>query len=463
MRARRSPRSSTRSPATTSPLGDRIDMAYMNSQVTRGRGEMVVTATGMATEVGHISGMLSGVEQEKTPLTKQLDQLTVLITIMAGGRAGADRHPRARPRRRLRHDLPRSASRWRSPRSRPACPRSSRCCCRSAPSNSRRKGAIVKRLKSVETLGSTSAICSDKTGTLTLNQMTARELVVVGRRFNVDGEGYSTEGKILRVAGSGDAPLEPFLLPMALANDAVIRDGACIGDPTEGALVVLAAKGGLDVDETRRTYPRVGEVPFDAEYKLMATFHEMTDERRRRRSCAASSRVRPTCCWRARPRTSTPTAAARDGRRRSGDGAGRERPARERRPARAGRGAGATSTRRRSTAGADLLRRRPGPRASGADRHRRSAPQGGEGRDRAVQGRRHPRPDDHRRPRHHGGRDRRPARHRGPGDDRCRVRGHARRAAARPSSTGSASSPASPRRTRCAWSACSSSRATSSP
>ena len=65
------------------PLGDRVDMAYMNSQVTRGRGEMVVTATGMSSEVGHISGMLSGVEQEKTPLTKQLDQLTVLITIMA--------------------------------------------------------------------------------------------------------------------------------------------------------------------------------------------------------------------------------------------------------------------------------------------------------------------------------------------------------------------------------------------
>ena len=76
-------RSSTRSTATDVPLGDRIDMAYMNSQVTRGRGEMVVTATGMSTEVGHISGMLSGVEQEKTPLTKQLDQLTVLITIMA--------------------------------------------------------------------------------------------------------------------------------------------------------------------------------------------------------------------------------------------------------------------------------------------------------------------------------------------------------------------------------------------
>ena len=94
------------------PLGDRIDMAYMNSQVTRGRGEMVVTATGMSSEVGHISGMLSGVEQEKTPLTKQLDQLTVVITIMAAAALvfivvlGLD------PRRGLRHALPRRASAW---------------------------------------------------------------------------------------------------------------------------------------------------------------------------------------------------------------------------------------------------------------------------------------------------------------------------------------------------------------
>jgi Ca2+-transporting ATPase len=139
------------------------------------------------------------------------------------------------------------------------------------------KGAIVKRLRSVETLGSTSAICSDKTGTLTLNQMTARQLVVVGRRYSIEGEGYSTVGKILRVAGETDTPLEPFLMPMALANDAAVHDGEIVGDPTEAALVVLAAKGGIDVDETRRVYPRVGEVPFDSEYKLMATFHEMED------------------------------------------------------------------------------------------------------------------------------------------------------------------------------------------
>ena len=258
------------------PLGDRVDMAYMNSQVTRGRGEMVVAATGMSTEVGHISGMLSGVEQEKTPLTKQLDQLTIIVTIMAAVAlaviiilglirgedfdslflVGISLAISAIPT-----GLPAVVTMLLSLGTRDLAG----------------KGAIVKRLRSVETLGSTSAICSDKTGTLTLNQMTARQLVVVGRRFNVDGEGYSTEGNILKAAGTDDGPLEPFLLPMALANDAVIRDGACIGDPTEGALVVLAEKGGLDVEETRRLYPRVAEVPFDAEYKLMATFHRMEE------------------------------------------------------------------------------------------------------------------------------------------------------------------------------------------
>jgi Ca2+-transporting ATPase len=260
-------------------LGDRFDMAYMNSQVTRGRGEMVVTATGMSTEVGHISTMLSGVEQEKTPLTKQLDQLTVVITIMAAaalllivvlGLARGDDFDTlffvgiSLAIAAIPTGLPAVVTMLLSLGTRQLA----------------EHGAIVKRLRSVETLGSTSAICSDKTGTLTLNQMTARELVVAGRRFGVDGEGYSTAGQILRVAGSGDCPLEPYLLPMALANDAVIRDGACIGDPTEGALVVVAAKGGLDVEETRRVYPRVAEVPFDAEYKLMATFHEMEHDGR---------------------------------------------------------------------------------------------------------------------------------------------------------------------------------------
>jgi Ca2+-transporting ATPase len=103
---------------------------------------------------------------------------------------------------------------------------------------------------------------------------------VVGRRYAVEGEGYSEVGRILHVAGEGDMELEPFLLPMALANDASVSAGEIVGDPTEAALVVLASKGGLDVAGTRRLYPRVAEVPFDSDYKFMATFHTMEDEGR---------------------------------------------------------------------------------------------------------------------------------------------------------------------------------------
>ncbi|HET8651427.1 MAG TPA: HAD-IC family P-type ATPase [Gaiellaceae bacterium] len=262
------------------PLGDRVDMAYMNSTVTRGRGEMVVTATGMETEVGHISGMLGHVQQEKTPLTRQLDQLTVLITIMAGialvaviviGLIRGDDFDEL-------FLVGISLAVAAIPTGLPAVVTTMLSLGTQALAA---KGAIIKRLRSVETLGSTSAICSDKTGTLTLNQMTARQLVIAGRRYSIDGQGYSTTGKILRTAGETDTDLEPFLLPMALANDASVHDGEIVGDPTEAALVVLAAKGGIDVDETRRAYPRVGEVPFDSEYKFMATFHEMEADGRK--------------------------------------------------------------------------------------------------------------------------------------------------------------------------------------
>jgi P-type Ca2+ transporter type 2C len=261
-------------------LGDRVDMAYMNSTVTRGRGEMVVTATGMTTEVGQISGMLSTVQQEKTPLTRQLDQLTVLLTIMAAAALalvvvlGLIRGDDFDDLFLIGISLAIAAI----PTGLPAVVTTVLSLGTQALAA---KGAIVKRLRSVETLGSTSAICSDKTGTLTLNQMTARQLVVVGRRYSIEGEGYSAEGKILRVAGETDTSFDPFLLPMALANDAAVRDGEIVGDPTEAALVVLAEKGGLDVDETRRIYPRVGEVPFDSDYKFMATFHEMEDDGRK--------------------------------------------------------------------------------------------------------------------------------------------------------------------------------------
>jgi Ca2+-transporting ATPase len=261
------------------PLGDRVDMAYMNTQVTRGTAEILVIATGMVTEVGHISGMLQATGIEETPLTKQLNILTRQIVaialvaliiyiaigkflngqtvnslLLAGVAFAIASIPTALPAV-VTYLLAQGTTALAT------------------------VGAIVKRLRSVETLGATSAINSDKTGTLTLNQMTAVELVIPGQRYTISGGGYSTEGKISRVGGKPNIDLEPYFLPMALASDAVARDGDLVGDPTEGALVVLAGKGGIDAVTTREAYPRLAELPFDAAYKLMATFHRMQDEK----------------------------------------------------------------------------------------------------------------------------------------------------------------------------------------
>ena len=137
--------------------------------------------------------------------------------------------------------------------------------------------AVVKNLTDVETLGATSAINTDKTGTLTMNEMMVSVIYAAGAWFNVEGEGYRKTGAITSVAG---APVPDFTrlgLGLALDSDATVADdGTVVGDPTEAALVVLAAKLGVDAEETRRAYPRLAEVPFDSDYKFMATFHRVT-------------------------------------------------------------------------------------------------------------------------------------------------------------------------------------------
>jgi Ca2+-transporting ATPase len=264
--------------APDAPLGDRTDMVYMNTNVTRGTGEFVVTSTGMNTEVGHISGMLQRQDESKSPLTLQLEKLTKqLVTIAGLALVASVAINMARGQTFTEVFTVAVAFAIAAiPTGLPAVVTTilSRGTRLLADAN-----AIVKRLRSTETLGATSAICSDKTGTLTLNQMTAVELTIPGRRYKISGTGYSSEGKITRVAGEPDIPLEPFMFPLALASDAVVTDaGEMIGDPTEGALVVLASKGGFDPVLTRERYPRVAELPFDTAYKLMATFHRMTDE-----------------------------------------------------------------------------------------------------------------------------------------------------------------------------------------
>jgi Ca2+-transporting ATPase len=258
-------------------LGDRTDMAYMNTNVTRGAGEFVVTATGMTTEVGQISGLLQGEQAVKTPLTRQMDRLTGQILVIAGIALIAS----------MALNLARgetfiavfnAAVAFAIAAIPVGLPTVVTTILAWGTEQLAKAGAIMKRLTSTQTLGSTSAINSDKTGTLTLNQMTAVQMTTVGRRYAVEGKGYSTAGRINRVGGQADVPLDEFLVPMVLASDAVVRDGELIGDPTEGALVVLAAKGGIDAVSTRERYPRIAELPFDAAYKLMATFHKMKNE-----------------------------------------------------------------------------------------------------------------------------------------------------------------------------------------
>lgn len=285
-------------------LGDRLNLAFMNTAVTRGRGEMIVTTTGMNTEIGHIAELLNKTEADKTPLQKQLDRLTIVIACLAGVAfvlmvvmglarqqpfetlfiAGIALAVAAIPT-----GMPAVVTTLYSMGTRVLAG----------------ENAIVKRLPSVETLGSVSAICSDKTGTLTLNKMTAREFTVPGQnRFKVTGEGYATQGELqysgggslgaspwqkgttpyttegqILSAGGAKFDLDPIMLPMALCADARLDGDSLIGDPTEGALIVLAAKGGIDVEGARQMYPRVAEVPFDSDYKFMATFHNMTNEK----------------------------------------------------------------------------------------------------------------------------------------------------------------------------------------
>ncbi len=138
------------------------------------------------------------------------------------------------------------------------------------------QNAIVKDLVSVETLGSVSALNSDKTGTLTMNQMTAVEVLDPVDRYTISGIGYGLDGKVHHAVGSTSS-IDDAILPYIIASDAKLVDGKVVGDPTEGALLVLAHKAGLDIEGSRAKLPRLATLPFDPTYKLMATFNSVTD------------------------------------------------------------------------------------------------------------------------------------------------------------------------------------------
>jgi Ca2+-transporting ATPase len=256
--------------------GDRTNMAFMNTPVTHGSGMMIVTATGADAEVGKIAGMLATTGEEQTPLMKQLNTMTLWIGAAALGTMivmfvlGLSRGESAETLFITAIALAIAAIPT-------ALPTVLQVILSAGAKALAAEKAIVKSLMSVETLGSTSAINSDKTGTLTMNQMTAVEVLDAVDRYTISGIGYGLEGQVQHAAGTSPS-IDDAVLPYIIACDAKLVDGKVVGDPTEGALLVLGHKAGLDIDASREKFPRLATLPFDPGYKLMATFNSATDE-----------------------------------------------------------------------------------------------------------------------------------------------------------------------------------------
>jgi Ca2+-transporting ATPase len=275
-------------------LGDRHNMVFSGTAATYGHGTAIVTATGMQTEMGHIAGLLKETTQEATPLQRELDRtgkllgiaviavavvmIAAIILVQGVGDVaglfdvlilGVALAVAAVP-----EGLPAIVTAVLS----------------IGVQRMARRNAIVRRLAAVETLGSATVVASDKTGTLTKNEITVRVVVTAGGRAKFEGSGYAPEGAVRREDGQTiDGPfrieLEQALVVAARANNAAIRkhDGHWIvqGDPTEAALLVAARKVGLGADALEERFPRFAEVPFSSERKLMSTIHrDMHNQRR---------------------------------------------------------------------------------------------------------------------------------------------------------------------------------------
>lgn len=271
--------------ASQAPLAERSNMAYMGTTVVYGRGEGVACATGMETEMGRIAGLLAGAPEELTPLQEKLNALgktlgavtlaICAVVFLTGFLRGEHTGAHLLEMFLVAVSLAVAAI----PEGLPAVVT---IVLALGMQRMVERNAIVKKLHAVETLGSTTVICTDKTGTLTQNKMAAVRLWCGGASYTVSGSAYGREGVISRgeerASPAEDSDLARALLIAALCNDARVEEEAdgserLAGDPTEGALLGLAAKGGFFPQELIETYPRVAEVPFDSRRKLMSTIH----------------------------------------------------------------------------------------------------------------------------------------------------------------------------------------------
>lgn len=268
-------------------IADRKNLVFFGTIVMYGRASAVVISTGMQTEIGKIAHSIQDIKPEKTPLQKSIQRLGNYIIILVLGAcvlliaSGLIRGlgwieifllAVAAAVSAIPEGLPAVVTVVLAVGMRLMA----------------RRNAIIRRLVAVETLGSTTVICSDKTGTLTLNQMTVKHLYINGQQIKVTGEGYSPKGQFYLgekiIDPKNEEPLKLFLNISALCNDALLtgEKNCCgiVGDPTEGALLILAAKSGLSKEEQELIFPRIDEIPFQSEKQYMATLHAHRDKRR---------------------------------------------------------------------------------------------------------------------------------------------------------------------------------------
>lgn len=276
-------------------LADRHNMGFMSTVVTYGRGKGIVVGTGMETEIGKIATMLQAVEEDSSPLQKKLAEFGKMLGIIClfvcalvfglGVYSGYSDGVLEMAEVQLMLMTAISLAVAAIPEGLPTVVT---IVLALGMQRMAKKNSIMKKLHAVETLGSISVICSDKTGTLTQNQMTVVKAFTLEKMIDLSGEGYDPKGAFLRDGNTVELAAEQdlvFLLKgAALCNDAQLKRAPesglwhIVGDPTEGALVVAAAKGGCRQSELTAQYPRIGELPFDSTRKMMTTFHQAAGE-----------------------------------------------------------------------------------------------------------------------------------------------------------------------------------------
>lgn len=261
-------------------LADRKNMVFASTLVTYGQCRGIVIGTGNQTEIGQISKLISETEELVTPLSRKINHFSEVllyiiialaaVTFFAGLYRG---HPVG--------DTFIAAVALAVAAIPEGLPAAFTIILAIGVSRMAKRNAIIRKLPAVETLGSTTVVCSDKTGTLTVNKMTVQEIVAGNERFKVDGVGYQPHGQVLMSASNTIAPmsesLRQCLLAGLLCNDSVLVEEAGVwnveGDPTEGALIVVARKAGLSEEREHARLPRIDSLPFESEYQYMATMH----------------------------------------------------------------------------------------------------------------------------------------------------------------------------------------------